>query len=165
MKKLSVFCICLLIVSSFAFTNAFAASAKATASAGDLSAVKFNSASPIFTQVIHTASQKDLFIDVSLECGLTTNTMVMSKALQRDIQEAEAIVQVWIEVDPEFDADNNPIEGSGAVAEPGVVTFARRYQGLIAEFAGSLAIPSAYSWDGSDGKNSCLVDEGNKTVI
>lgn len=126
MKKLSIFCLCLLLVSSIGFSNAFAASAKATCNAADLATVRFNSAAKIFEQTIHTASQKDLFIDVSLECGLTTNTKVMSKALKRAISEAEASVKVWVEVDDKM-------------AAPGVVTFARRYQGLIAEFAGSFS--------------------------
>lgn len=126
MKKFSIFCLCLLLVSSLGFSNAFAASAKATSNAANLATVQFNSAAKIFEQVIHTASQKDLFIDVSLECGLTTNTQVMSKALKRAISEAEASVKVWVEVD-------------GEMAAPGVVTFARRYQGLIAEFAGSFS--------------------------
>ena len=124
MKKLSIIFLCVVFVSSIGFSNAFAASSKATANAADLATVEFHSAAPIFEQSIHTANQKDLFIDVSLEVGLTTNTKVMSKALQRAISEAEASVEVWVEVD-------------GVPADPGVVTFARRYQGLIAEFAGS----------------------------
>lgn len=127
MKKIILTCMVLCLVMAFGATNSFAGpSSKASCSAGDLSTVQFHSASPIFEQAIHTAAQKDLFIDVSLECGLTTNTMVMSKALQRAISEAEAYVKVWVEVD-------------GLVAEPGEVTFAKRYQGLIAEFAGSFS--------------------------
>jgi len=131
------------------FGNAFAATSKSTCGAGDLSEVEFNSAAPIFTQTIHSASQKDLFIDVSLECGLTTNTKVMSKALQRAISEAEAYVKVWVEVD-------------GEMAEPGVVTFARRYQGLIADFAGYVD-ETCYSVDMETGNvtiaEDCVEDE------
>jgi hypothetical protein len=144
MKKLSVFCFCLLLISAIGFSNAFAASAKATSSAGDLATVRFNSAAKIFEQKIHTASQKDLFIDVSLECGLTTNTKVMSKALKRAISEAEATVKVWVEVD-------------GKPAAPGVVTFARRYQGLIAEFAG------AFSTDKSEWQ-ACFVTDSDTGI-
>ena len=140
MKRLSILCLAVVMAVAFSFGSAYAASAKATCGAGDLSVVEFHSAAPIFTQTIHTASQKDLFIDVSLECGLTTNTMVMSKALKRDISEAEASVKVWVEVD-------------GEVAAPGVVTFARRYQALIAEFAGSLSIPAGMEW------GDCLVTD------
>ena len=140
MKKLSIVCLAVVMAVVFGFGNAYAASAKATCQAGDLSVVKFASASPVFTQIIHTAAQKDLFIDVSMECGLTTNTLVMSRALVRDISEAEASVKVWVEVD-------------GEVAAPGVVTFARRYQALIAEFAGSLSIPDGMEW------GDCLVTD------
>ena len=128
-KRLSVVCFAVTLMMFFGVGSAFSATAKATCAAGDVSTVEFKSAAPIFSQFIHSASQKDLFIDVSLECGLTTNTKVMSKALVRDIAEAEAYVKVWVEVD-------------GVMAEPGVVTFARRYQALIAEFAGSLEVPS-----------------------
>ena len=108
-------------------------SAKVTAQAGEVKMLGFQSLAegvtsppPIFTQTIKTSEAKDLFIDVSLECGLTTNTMVMSKKLQRDIAEAEATVVVEVFVD-------------GVSALPGPVTFARRYQGLIAEFAGDIS--------------------------
>ena len=146
MKKLSIFCLCLLLISGMGFSNAFAASAKATCNARDLATVQFKSAAKIFEQTIHTASQKDLFIDVSLECGLTTNTKVMSKALKRAISEAEATVKVWVEVD-------------GKVAAPGVVTFARRYQGLIAEFAG------AFSTDKSEWQACFVTDADGITTI
>jgi hypothetical protein len=145
MKRGIIFCLCLLFVSSMGVSTAFAASAKATSNAADLAAVEFHSAAKIFEQVIHTANQKDLFIDVSLECGLTTNTKVMSKALQRAISEAEATVKVWVEVD-------------GVIAEPGVVTFARRYQGLIAEFAGSFSTNKA-EWQ------DCFVTNNGITTI
>lgn len=156
-KKLSAVCFVVTLAMFLGSGNAFSATSKATCGAGDLASVEFNSAAPIFTQVIHTASQKDLFVDVSLECGLTTNTKVMSKALARTIAEAEAYVKVWVEVDPDYDA-NGPIANTGIVAEPGVVTFARRYQGLIAEFAGSFV---------TDGPvEECLVtDEKNITTI
>ena len=141
MKKLAIICLSVLLISTIGFSNAFAASAKATCGAEDLSTVEFNSAAPIFTQTIRTAQHKDLFIDVSLECGLTTNTKVMSKALKRAISEAEAYVKVWVEVD-------------GEIAAPGVVTFARRYQGLIAEFAGSFSTDKA-EWQ------DCFVTDAN----
>jgi hypothetical protein len=143
---------------TFSFGSAFAGpSAKATSNAGDLAEVAFASAAPIFTQIIHTAQQKDLLIDVSLECGLTTNTKVMSKNLKRAISEAEAIVEVWVEVDPVF-VDGEPIERSGNLAEPGVVTFARRYQALIAEFAGSFSTTK-------DEWQDCFVKNNGITTI
>lgn len=126
MKKHSVVLMVALAL-ILSFTTAFAApSAKVSAQAGDLSVVEFHSPATIFTQTIKTAEQKDLFVDVSLECGLTTNTKVMSKELKRDISEAEAVVTVRVLVD-------------GIEALPGEVTFARRYQALIAEFAGDIS--------------------------
>ena len=128
MKKLSIVFLAVVMAVSFGLGNAFAEqpASKATCQAGDLSLIKFESAAPVFTQIIHTPSQKDLFIDVSLECGLTTNTKVISKKLATAMATAEATVKVWVEVD-------------GEVAVPGVVTFARRTQDLIAEFAGDIS--------------------------
>ncbi len=170
MKKLSIVCLAVVMAVVFGYGSALAQpSSKATCSSGDLSVVPFASAAPIFTQTIHTAQNKDLFVDVSLECGLTTNTKVMSKALQRAISDAEAVVKVWVVVDPEFTeitvAEGTalvPVEGTGILAEPGKVTFARRYQALIAEFAGSLSIPEGMGW------GDCLIpdpDDPNTTII
>lgn len=171
-KSISAICCATALMMFLGFGNAFAATSKSTCGAGDLSEVEFNSAAPIFTQTIHSASQKDLFVDVSLECGLTTNTKVMSKALQRAISEAEAYVKVWVEIDPEYDDDGrlvypdlddkgNPINDEN-LAEPGVVTFARRYQGLIADFAGYVD-ETCYSVDTETGNvtiaEDCVEDE------
>ena len=126
MKKLFIVCLAVVMAVAFGFESAFAASSKATCQAGDVSVIEFHSPAAIFTQTIHTPSQKDLFIDVSLECGLTTDTKVISKKLANALAEAEATVKVWVEVD-------------GEEAAPGVVTFARRNQTLIAEFAGDIS--------------------------
>lgn len=147
MKKLSIVCLALVMALAFGFGTAFAASAKVTAKYGNLSLVEANAGwKTVFTQNIHTPSQKDLFIDVSLECGLTTNTKVMSKALVRAISEAEAMVEVRVMVD-------------GVLAHPGEIVFAKRQQALIAEFAGSLSIPSGSSWE------ACLIDGPGGTQI
>lgn len=127
-------------------------SAKVTSQAGDLSMVEFNSPATIFTQTIKTSEAKDLFIDVSLECGLTTNTMVMSKKLLRDISEAEAIVTVEVYVD-------------GKLALPGTVTFARRYQGLIAEFAGDISGALTINDAGSLVIDETLIEEEMLALI
>ena len=126
-------------------TSAFAGpSAKATAQIGDLSIIEVSgyggSGIPgigdtgwetLFTQTIKTPQDKDLFIDVSLECGLTTDTTVMSKKLTRAIATAEAIVEVQVLVDGVAVAVN----GTGDTD----ITFARREQSLIAEFAGDFS--------------------------
>ncbi len=127
-------------------------SAKVTAQAGDLSVVKFSSYAPIFTQTIKTSEAKDLFVDVSLECGLTTNTKVMSKQLQRAISESEAVIKVRVLVD-------------GEVALPGEVTFARRYQGLIAEFAGDIRSALKMNEDGAVYIDETLIEEEMLALI
>lgn len=117
---------------ALAIPSAYAASAKATSAVGNLKQVAATSSvlmdygwETVLENQIKTSSQKDLFVDVSLECGLTTNTKVMSKQLQRAIADAEAAVYVRVLVD-------------GEEAYPSVVTFAKRRQVLIAEFAGDI---------------------------
>lgn len=134
MKKTIIVCFVFVLAMTFAATNSFAQpSAKATAQCGNVSVVPLTengngSWTEIFSQVIKTPTGKDLFIDVSLECGLTTNTKVMSKMLEKALANAEAIVKVQVKV------DGNPVmvNGSGDSA----IVFARRQQTLIAEFAG-----------------------------
>src|SRR5262245_54282623 len=53
----------------------------------------------ILANNIKTANQKDLFIGVSLEVGLFTQTLVRSKNNVRDTSVAEAVVQVRVLVD------------------------------------------------------------------
>jgi hypothetical protein len=130
---------------TFGFSGAFAGpSAKATAQIGNLSVIEVsgsggsgilgsgdNGWNPLFTQIIKTPQDKDLFIDVSLECGLTTDTTVMSKKLVRAMATAEAIVEVRVLV------DNIPVAVNGGGDTD--ITFARREQTLIAEFAGDFS--------------------------
>ncbi|MCH7620727.1 MAG: hypothetical protein IH870_02400, partial [Chloroflexi bacterium] len=73
-----------------------------------------------------TANDKELVIDVSLECGLYTDTAVASKAGDKETAYAEAGVQVRVLIDGEY------------AAEPGIVTFCRRSQMLSATFQGLL---------------------------
>ena len=134
MKK-KFFGLALIVMLSFALAipSAYAASAKATAKVGNLAEVPATNASvaseadwvTVLENEIKTSSQKDLFVDVSMECGLTTNTKVMSKQLQRAISDAEAAVYVRVLVD-------------NVLAKPDYVTFAKRRQVLIAEFAGDI---------------------------
>jgi hypothetical protein len=147
MKKLLILFLVSTVAITFGFTNAFAGpSAKATAQIGDLSVIEVSgsggSGTPdsddsgwvtLFTQTIKTPQDKDLFIDVSLECGLTTDTTVMSKKLTRAMATAEAIVEVRVLVDDDFVAVN------GNTTPDTDITFARREQQLIAEFAGDFS--------------------------
>jgi hypothetical protein len=98
---------------------------KATAQVGDIHIIDSAEMdwATILTQDIKTPNQKDLFIDVSLECGLYTMTHVKSKGGQKDESMAEAIITVKVLVD-------------GEEAYPGQVVFARRAQTLKAWFQG-----------------------------
>lgn len=75
---------------------------------------------------IKTSSQKDLFCDVSLECGLFTRTEVQSKGGKKDTSTAEGIIKIRVVVD-------------GMVAYPGEVVFAGRSQTLSATLEGQIA--------------------------
>jgi hypothetical protein len=144
MKKFSIFGFVLLWVAILCFTTAYAQPAsKATAQLGDLSAVPLSPKDTvtwhdIFEQKIKTPNGKDLFINLSLESGLTTNTKVMSKQLQKSLATAEALVMVRVLVDGVPVKVNNT-EGNDDEA----IIFARREQTLIAEFAGYIA-PECY---------------------
>ncbi len=130
MKKLSIVCLALVMALAFGFGTAFAAqpASKATAKCGEVRGIVVGGDfETIFTQYIKTPQDKDLFIDVSLECGITTNTAVMSKKLERALAESEATVMVRVLID-ETD-----------VALPGEITFASRKQTLVAEFAGDFS--------------------------
>ncbi len=132
--------IAIVLVFSFACGNTFAQPAsKATAQAGNLSVVPASDIDDgvqwyqVFSQDIKMPAGKDLFIDVSLECGLTTNTKVMSKQLVRSIANAESIVEVEVRIDTVPVLVNEP----GGVGSDSSIIFARRKQELIAEFAGA----------------------------
>jgi len=105
--------------------TALAASAKATAQIGDFRAVSAESWTPILTQTIHTSSQKDLFINVSLQSMLYTETVVKSKGGHKDTSEADARVVVRVKCDNDY-------------AYPGAsgVVFNRRLQKLSATLQG-----------------------------
>jgi hypothetical protein len=98
---------------------------KATAVVGDVSILDSGDMgwTTILDNTIKTGGQKDLFIDVSLECGLYTKTKVKSKGNVADTSTANAVVKVKVLVDTEE-------------AYPGEVVFCSREQELTAEFAG-----------------------------
>jgi hypothetical protein len=92
---------------------------------------------PILSNTIKTANPSDLFVDVSLECGLYTGTTVKSKNGVKDTSTADASVKVRVLVD-------------GVEAHPGAVNFCRRSQELTATFQGLLT---------DEEGNSCLITE------
>ena len=142
MKKLSIVCLAVVMAVVFGYGNAFAeASAKVTAVAGLLKQVNIGEGwTTVMKNTIKTANAKDLFINVSAEIGLTTNTKVASRLLIKAISEAEALVKMRVIIDADVD---NP-DGTVTVV-PGAdgVTFSRRTQALIAEFAGALVYEDA----------------------
>ena len=79
----------------------------------------------LLSNTIHTSNQKSLFVDVSLECGLFTRTLVKSKGGTKDTSASNATIQVRVMVD-------------GEEAYPGTVVFASRMQQLSAVFQGLL---------------------------
>jgi len=100
--------------------------AKATAKIGYVYALEKEVPTVILSQAIKTPNGKGLFIDVSVECGLLTNTLVQSKKGNKTTAKAEASVMVWVTVDGEY-------------ADPGHVTFCKRTQELTATFSGLLS--------------------------
>ena len=74
---------------------------------------------------IQTSQWEDIVMDVSLECGLTTDTTVKSSKGKVDTSMAEAGVMLRVLVD-------------GEVAAPGPVTFCSRMQEMTDEFGGIL---------------------------
>ena len=103
--------------------------AKATAQVADIALIQTTTQQDWITllgNTMHTPNQKDLFIDVSLECGLYTDTEVRSKGGNKDTSTAEATITVRVLVD-------------GDEAYPGEVVFANRLQMLSATLEGMIA--------------------------
>jgi hypothetical protein len=81
---------------------------------------------PILGAQIHTGSQKDLLIGVSLETGLFTSTAVKSSGGVKDTSNAEANIKIMVLVD-------------GVEAAPGTVIYDKRSQTLSATLGGYFA--------------------------
>lgn len=84
----------------------------------------------ILNTSLHTSQQKDLVMGVSLETGLFTRTLVKSRGGTQDTSYAEANIQVRVLVDAGT--------ANERMAEPGIVTFDKRYQELMAKLSGVL---------------------------
>ena len=97
---------------------------------------------PILRQQIKLASQKDLFFDASLQCGIVTDTTVKSLNGSLDSAEARGTIRVRIKVTAPngtvtyaqpstgVDATNTPSGANGGVV------FCDRVQTLAAKFSG-----------------------------
>lgn len=79
----------------------------------------------IMASPISSSNNKTLIMNVALECGLYTNTVVKSQNMVTDVSSAFAGVDVRVLVD-------------GKEAQPGLVTFCNRMQQLTAQLQGAL---------------------------
>ena len=130
---------------ALASTSALAQSAKATAKVGNVNVLNQTTLgwTTILSNTIKTANQKDLFIDVSLETGLYTQTKVRSNG-NKDTSSAEATIKVQVLVD-------------GVPAYPGDVVFDRRNQTLSATLGGILSNCTDSNGDGDIDLNDCTL--------
>jgi hypothetical protein len=128
-----------------ASTGTLAQSAKATAKVGNVNVLNQTSFgwTTILSNTIKTANQKDLFIDVSLETGLYTQTKVRSNG-NKDTSSADATIKVQVLVD-------------GVPAYPGDVVFDQRSQTLSATLGGILGSCTDSNGDGDIDLNECTL--------
>jgi hypothetical protein len=133
-----------LLVSGVVYGSGIRAS-KATAKVSELTLLDWTSTNTswdtILTQNIKTPNQKDLFIDVSLETGLYTRTLVKSKRNYEgdpdwDTSTAHAKVMVRVGVDGNYATVGLGAAQEAGVAFPRAVTFNEREQTLSAKFMG-----------------------------
>ena len=122
---------CLALVLSLGEVNAQnQPSAKVTAKTSALNLIPETTGTSdwvtILANRIRTPNNKDMFIGVSLEVGLFTQTQTRSRNQQSDTSLARAQVEVRVLVD-------------GVIAEPGAVVFGRRSQTLSATLEGAIA--------------------------
>lgn len=140
--------------------------AKATAKVGTIALVEGPTGSgsstsgwvSVLSNTLKTSSQKDLFVDASLECGLLTRTLVKSKSGTSDTSIAQAAVEVRVKLDPGTTAEK--------VFEPGDVIFCRRSQELTAVFAGILSDCTDEDGDGTiEIPDECTITEEELELI
>jgi len=132
MQKLISLTVLVIVLAGLAFGGAAAQSSqpssKVTAAVSTITILQPAEGKTDWTTILSnnlkTPNQKDLFVDVSLECGLYTDTLVKS-AGTKDTAKAEAGVYVQVLV------DDVPMY-------PGEVVFCRRTQTLTALFGGIL---------------------------
>ncbi|MDH3285755.1 MAG: hypothetical protein OEQ13_13570 [Acidobacteriota bacterium] len=131
MRRIITLAVCTLLCAGLAMAVSSAQNqpaSKATAKVGLITTIADPNAgfATILEQDIKTPNGKDLFIDVSLECGLATSTTSKSKGGNRDTAQAEAGVFVQVLIDNE-------------VALPGEVVFCRRTQDLSTTLDGQIS--------------------------
>jgi hypothetical protein len=120
---------------------------------------------PIMFSFIKVAQQKELVFDVSLECGLFTDTYVKSKGGKTDTSTAEASVDVRVMLQRQ---NSDGTFGAPFAAMPGEsgVTYCKRYQELMAKFQGIFQQCAEYDASGeciAYSTDTCLITEGVDT--
>jgi hypothetical protein len=110
----------------------------------------------VLQTTIRTSEQKDLFVGVSLQTGLFTDTLVRSKGGTADTATAAASVEVRVKV-------TGP-EGV-RYAEPGDVIFDKRSQTLMAKFGGVLSGCADLDGDGHISLDECTLEEEELQLI
>jgi hypothetical protein len=122
--------------------SAATTSAKATASVGDIAILDATDLdwSTVMAGELKT-SNRALFIDMALECGLLTKTVVRSQRGRKDTSTAQASVRARVLVD-------------GQVIAPGEVVYCQRTQELSATLSGILE-----SCTDADGDGTILASE------
>ena len=136
-------------IAALAAGPAFSQSAKTGAATSSLTlleaAPQTFSWDPILTTVIRVPQQKELIFDVSLQCGLYTDTVVKSKGGTKDTSTATARVAVRVVVQRILgeDAAGEPVLGERTYAGPNEgqaggfgVVFCSRTQTLSAKLQG-----------------------------
>ncbi len=157
MKRL-VFAVAVALVLSCAFSYAQSLpSSKAAIKMSDVALINATTATAglwtdLLSASIKTSEQKDLILGVSLETGLFTRTLVKSKGGTPDTQWAEARVEVRVLVD------------DTSIADPGVVTFDKRFQQLMAKFGGIMNCTDLDA-DGHIDYNECTLTEEELELI
>jgi len=156
MKKVSIVNLAIVLTLLFAVGSTLAESLPSSKSAVAISDITLirsttetHSWDPILITSIKVPEQKDLVFQVSLECGLYTNTHVKSKGGNVDTSKAEATIKVRVRVN---DGDGKFVMYAGPGGETGIV-FARRSQELMAKFGGIFTDDSITC--GTDG---CVID-------
>ena len=118
-----------------AASEALAQSAKATARVANIAFLHDSDSDwePILAAAVRAPNDKDLFIDVSLECSVLTETRVLSSGGIPDMSTAEGAVDVRVVIDPGTPAER--LAHPQGEAMDGV-TFCQRRQQLEGVYAG-----------------------------
>lgn len=176
MRKVFVFAVVAALFASAAFAQSGHPAAKATAAVNKLIGLNAYSNAAlsdtgwvtVLSQTIKTANQKDLFVDVSFECGIWTDTKVTSSGGTVDTATAQAGVRVRVLVDgnPISPAEGNAIDESGNLSSAQGVSFCSRLQKLTAKFQGIFAdLEDTGCFDGDPNTLCELLDEEIELVL